>query len=54
MDIVDVYSAQRSFVRKLSSQHGTSREHRNAGSAIDASLQSGTNGTVTINGVIQP
>src|SRR5262249_49170540 len=28
--------------------------HRNTGSAIDASSQSGTNGTVTINGVIQP
>jgi hypothetical protein len=28
--------------------------HRHAGSVIDASSQSGMNGTVTINGVIQP
>ena len=28
--------------------------HRDAGSIIDASSQSATNGTVTINGVIQP
>jgi len=28
--------------------------HKNAGSVIDASSQSGTDGTVTINGVIQP
>ena len=28
--------------------------HKNAGSVIDASSQTGTNGTVTINGVVQP
>ncbi len=28
--------------------------HQHAGSVIDASSQSGTNGTVMINGVIQP
>jgi len=28
--------------------------HKNAGSVIDTSSQTGTNGTVTINGVVQP